>query len=104
MKTSESPQTSDDMRPEYDFSRAERGKFHKPLDQGYRVHIEQEDGATVVNHFTLAEGTVLLEPDVRAYFPDSESVNTALRSVIDLMQKVSPPKSASSPRRVAERK
>ena len=92
------------MRPEYDFSRAERGKFYKPLDQGYRVHVEQEDGVTVVNHFTLAEGTILLEPDVRAYFPDSESVNTALRSVIDLMQKVSPPKSAKSTRQVAERK
>ncbi len=26
----------------------------------------------------------LLEPDVRAYFPDSESVNAALRSVIEL--------------------
>lgn len=92
------------MRPEYDFSQAVRGKFYKPLDQGYRVHVEQEDGTTVVNHFTLAEGTILLEPDVRAYFPDSESVNTALRSVIDLMQKVSPPKSAKSPRQVAERK
>jgi hypothetical protein len=26
----------------------------------------------------------LLEPDVQAYFPDSESVNAALRSVIEL--------------------
>ena len=104
MKTPKSSQTTDDMRPEYDFSRAERGKFHKPLDQGYRVHIEQEDGATVVNHFTLAEGAVLLEPDVRAYFPDSESVNAALRAIIDLTQKVSPPKSAPSTHQVADRK
>jgi hypothetical protein len=33
----------------------------------------------------LAEGTVLLQPDVREYFPDSESVNAALRSLIALM-------------------
>ena len=92
------------MRPEYDFSQAVRGKFHKPLDQGYHVYVEQEDGSTVINHFTLADGTVLLDPDVRAYFPDSESVNAALRSVIDLMQKVPPPKNAKSYRQVAERK
>jgi chemotaxis receptor (MCP) glutamine deamidase CheD len=33
----------------------------------------------------LEEGTVMLQPDVREYFPDSEAVNTALRSLITLM-------------------
>ena len=74
----------DEMRPEYDFSQAERGKFYRPLDKGYKVHVQQDDGTVVVNQFTLAEGTVLLGPDVREYFSDSQSVNDALRALIDL--------------------
>lgn len=76
------------MRAEYDFSKAERGKFYRPLDKGYTVHVTKSDGTVVVNHYTLAEGTVLLAPDVLEYFPDSESVNEALRSLIQLMDKV----------------
>jgi hypothetical protein len=78
----------DEMRAEYDFSKAERGKFYRPLDKGYTVHVEEADGTVVVNHYTLAEGTVLLAPDVLEYFSDSESVNEALRSLIHLMEKV----------------
>ena len=58
----------DQIRGEYDFSRAERGKFHRPLGGGYKVHVHQADGTVIVNHYTLAEGTVLLAPDVREYF------------------------------------
>lgn len=76
------------MRAEYDFSKAERGKYYRPLDKGYKVHIHKGDGSVVVNHFTLTEGTVLLAPDVREYFTASESVNEALRSLIRLMEKV----------------
>ena len=51
------------------------------------MHIHQDDGTTVVNHYTLAEGTVLLAPDVREYFSDSATVNGALRSLIHLTEK-----------------
>jgi len=78
----------DEMHPVYDFSNAERGKCYRPFDKGYKVHVQQDDGAVVVNHFTLAEGTVLLAPDVREYFSDSQSVNDALRSLIELTEKV----------------
>jgi hypothetical protein len=77
-----------EIRAVYNFSNAERGKFYRPLDKGYKVHVQQDDGTVVVNHFTLAEGTVLLAPDVREYFTDSQSVNDALRSLIDLTKKV----------------
>jgi hypothetical protein len=87
MKTNKK-KTDDEMRQEYDFSKAERGKFYRPLDKGYKVHIQQSDGTDIVNHFTLAEGTVLLAPDVREYFSDSQSVNDALRSLIKLTEKV----------------
>lgn len=74
-----------DMRPEYDFTGAVRGRHYHPLDEGYTVEINKSDGTTVVEHYTLAEGTVLLQPDVREYFPDSKAVNAALRSLIALV-------------------
>ena len=108
MKTSKVPEPDNDMLPEYDFSKAERGKFYKPLNKGYSTHVHQADGTTVINRYTLAEGTVLLEPDVRAIFPDSESVNTALRSLIELMEhmpKNKPgPRRSVTPRQVADKK
>jgi hypothetical protein len=47
--------------------------------------VRQEDGTVVTQYFTLEDGAVLLTPDVRAYFPDSESVNRALRGLISLI-------------------
>jgi hypothetical protein len=44
-------------------------------------------GTTVVQHFELEDGAVMLEPDVREYFPDSAAVNNALRCLIPLMPK-----------------
>lgn len=76
---------SDDMRPEYDFTGGVRGKHHRALSQGYAVKVHQTDGTTLVQHFKLEERTVVLEPDVRKYFPDSEAVNTALRCLIPLV-------------------
>jgi hypothetical protein len=45
----------------------------------------KEDGTADIQYFTLADGAVMLEPDVRSYFPDSEAVNQALRSLIALI-------------------
>ena len=89
----------DDMRPEYDFRGAARGKHYKPLHKGYTVHIHKPDGTTVVEHYKIAAGTVMLQPDVRKHFPDSESVNTALRSLITLMSEM-PRKSKISTKKV----
>lgn len=87
MKPTKKKETAE-MRAEYDFSKAERGKFYRPMDKGYTVHVTKKDGTVEVNHYVLAEGTVLLAPDVAEYFPDSESVNEALRSLIQLAGKV----------------
>lgn len=98
---------SDEMRAEYDFSKGVRGKYFRSLEKGYTVHVHQSDGTTVVNHYTLAEGTVLLAPDVREYFSDSQSVNEALRSLIHLSEKVPARKygrQSSSSRQVAEKR
>jgi hypothetical protein len=74
-----------DMRPEYDFSGGTRGKHARQARRGHIVKIRTTDGSTVIQHFTLAEGAVLLAPDVREYFSDSDSVNAALRALIGLV-------------------
>jgi len=88
MKKANNPTPEADLRPEYDFSNAVRGKHHKPMHKGYSVEVHKADGTTVIEHYQVAEGTVMLQPDVRAYFPDSESVNKALRSLITLMSEL----------------
>jgi hypothetical protein len=78
---------SAEMLPEYDFEgkKGVRGKYYRDYRKGHQVRAHQEDGTVTVKYFTLQEGAVMLEPDVRKYFPDSETVNTALRSLIALI-------------------
>ncbi len=54
----------DELLPEYDFMGAVRGKYYELYKQGTNV--------------------VLLDPDVAQAFKDSESVNRALRLLLDL--------------------
>ncbi|MCX6027965.1 MAG: hypothetical protein NT169_01525 [Chloroflexi bacterium] len=75
------------MRAEYDFTGGVRGKHYKALRDGYTVKIHQADGTTVVQHYKIENGAVMLDPDVREYFPDSDTVNNALRSLIALIPK-----------------
>jgi hypothetical protein len=81
-------QAGDEMLPEYDFRDGVRGKHYQAYRRGHTVTIHETDGTTAVQHFTLEDGAVMLEPDVRAYFPDSEAVNSAIRCLISLL----PPK------------
>lgn len=78
---------NDEMLPEYDFSDDVRGKFAKACRAGYTVRVTKPDGSVIERYYPPEEGTVVLEPDVRRFFPDSESVNKALRSLIDLIPK-----------------
>jgi hypothetical protein len=54
----------DEMRPEYDFSHGARGKHHAAYRAGTNV--------------------ILLDEDVAKAFPDSASVNRALRLLLEL--------------------
>jgi len=77
-----------EMRPEYDFKSMAGGvrdKYYRDYRAGHRVEIHEADGTTIDQHFTLEDGAVMLEPDVREVFPDSEAVNKALRSLIALI-------------------
>ncbi len=75
----------DDMLPEYDFSSGVRGKHFRDFRQGYSVTIRHADGSTTIKEYEPEPGIIHLEPDVQAYFPDSESVNKALRGLIALI-------------------
>jgi hypothetical protein len=76
-----------DMRAEYDFTGGVRGKHYGAMHAGYTITIHKADGTTVVKDVMPKKGVVVLEPDIRAYFPDSESVNRALRCLIPLLPK-----------------
>ena len=64
MSQSNSSEPEEEMREEYDFSGGVRGKYYKQYQEGTNV--------------------VLLEPDVAEVFKDSESVNQALRVLINI--------------------
>jgi hypothetical protein len=53
------------MLPEYDLrgKKGVRGKYYRAYRQGHTVRIYQDDGSVSVQHFTLEDGAVLLEPD-----------------------------------------
>ncbi|MFN6496252.1 MAG: hypothetical protein RMX65_004300 [Nostoc sp. DedQUE01] len=94
---SEQPDIIDnDMLPEYDFTNGVRGKHYQAYRRGHTVTIHQADDTTVVQNFTLEDGAVMLDPDVREYFPNGEAVNHALRALISLFPKNSKSVTAQS--------
>lgn len=70
------------MRTEYDFSEGVRGRHFKAYRAGPTIEITAQDGSIETHRFTQEDGSVLLDPDVKRHFPDSKSVNKALRSLI----------------------
>jgi hypothetical protein len=97
-KVPEPESADDEMRPEYDFSgrTGVRGKYYQKLREGYTIRIQRADGTTVVQHITRPAGTVTLDPDVREYFPNAEAVNTALRTLIQLVPPKKPKRTPAS--------
>ena len=77
---------SDELRPEYDFdySKAVRCKYYKRL---------ISEGANVI----------MLEPDIAKSFVDSDAVNKALRSLLDLTKTTERLTKHSSGRAIARR-
>ena len=59
--------TDPDMQPEYDFSRGVRGKYARRFARGTNI--------------------IVLDADVARVFPDSESVNRALRALTEIVPK-----------------
>lgn len=67
-----------EMLDEYDFKgkKGVRGKYHEAFKQGYTVRVYNDDGTFAEEYFAS------IEADVHKYFPNSESVINALRSLI----------------------
>ena len=82
MKKNKEDPNDIDMRDEYDFSKGVRGKHYKAYREGHTVIIHKENGNKSIQYFTQEDGAVMLDPDIKIHFPDSESVNKALRSLI----------------------
>ena len=72
------------MLPEYNLEgkKGVRGKYAKAMRKGYSVRVLKEDGTIATQHFIPKEDAILLDKDLKAYFPDSKSVNQALRSLL----------------------
>ncbi|MCP4104257.1 MAG: hypothetical protein GY749_01760 [Desulfobacteraceae bacterium] len=75
------------MRPEYDFMGGIRGKHYKAYQKGHSVTVHKTDGTTVIQDYKPEKNIIILEDDVQEYFPDSETVNRVLRSLISLIPK-----------------
>ena len=56
-----------DLLEEYDFSQGVRGKYAERYAEGTNV--------------------VVIDPDVAEYFPDQDSVNESLRSLVSIIKK-----------------
>lgn len=70
MKMESNHELEDDLRPEYDFSKMQggvRGKY--------------------VESYRAGTNVVLLDPDVSQAFPTSDSVNEALRLLMQIAQR-----------------
>lgn len=65
-KTNRRNTAKGDMLPEYDFAgrKGIRGKYYRAYRQGHSVRVHEANGTVRVRHFTVAEGAVMLEPDV----------------------------------------
>ena len=81
----------DTLRPEYDLSKlkqvGERGRHAKRTRQGYTTEVTHGDGSKTITHYQVHPESVVVDRDVRAYFPNSEAVNHALRGLIALIPK-----------------
>ena len=76
---------------EYDFSGGVRGKYAATLrEEGYTIREYNADG-TFTETRVLGEKTVTLAPDVWEYFPSSQAVNDALRTLVSLIPEQHPP-------------
>lgn len=72
MKKAAKARSRPEMLEEYDFSKGVRGKYAKRYAAGTNV--------------------IVLDPDLRQLFPDSQSVNKALRLLVRIGQRATKPR------------
>ena len=60
-------QNDPDVLEKYDFGQGIKGKYSQKYNEGTNV--------------------IVIEPDIKKYFPDHDSVNQALRSLVEIIKK-----------------
>lgn len=75
---------ADDIRP-VDFSGGVRGKHSASCRRGHTVKVCKDDGTVVVHKFIPDSDAVVIDRDVRAFFPDAAAINNALRALIGII-------------------
>ncbi len=76
---------NDELLPEYDFSGGARGKHAQAYGKGVTVIVHKIDGTSEERIYRMPEGLIILDPDIRPFFPDAEAVNRALRGLVELI-------------------
>ncbi len=74
----------DEIKP-VDFTGGVRGKHSLSYRNGHTVKVRHDDGKVTVQKFIPDRDAVVLDKDVKAFFPDAEAVNNALRMLISIM-------------------
>lgn len=67
------------MKNDFSGKKGVRGKYSKAYKSGHSVRIFDGDKLIRDEYFAA------IEPDVRAYFPDSKAINKALRKLISII-------------------
>ncbi len=67
--------------PPFDFAHSQPNPFATRYQEGITTNILA----------TSEQATIMLEPDVAEYFPDSDSVNAALRTLIAALSTIKKP-------------
>jgi hypothetical protein len=74
----------DEIKP-VDFSGGVRGKHSESYRRGHTVKIRHDDDTVTVQRFIPDKDAILLDKDVKAFFPNAEAVNNALRTLISIL-------------------
>ncbi len=84
------PVPEQETLPEYDLrgKKGVRGKYYRAYRQGHTVRIYQDDGTVSVQHFTLEDGAIMLEPDVRQDPSNHNSPNPQAGAVDNVLERV----------------
>ncbi|MFI5201400.1 MAG: hypothetical protein ACHQNE_03340 [Candidatus Kapaibacterium sp.] len=79
------PDEEDVMKPHYDFSKGEKPNYAKRFRNGAIITVKGSNGS---RHKRIeAKSLVILDADVSKVFPDTQSVNAALRHLIQAVPK-----------------
>ena len=84
-----------EMRDACDFSAGIKGRRHQAYRTEHTVRVMKRkgciegcveggiEGGVEIRHFTLANGAVMLDPNSKARFPDSDAVHRAQRASVN---------------------